>query len=177
MGIRWKNTIVLLLSLLLISLPLPATKDRPCRSGEFRLSAKPAKRAFANGEPVTIRLSFTNLTSRAVYIVPYMFPFDYWVDKHKDGRWAALSTGIGAPNARERRIGLSGPAQPSEYRKIQPGETFTGQFEVELRDVTTRPSGTFRVDAVRAYVYESNSAPKNAGCAIFTTTSDSFTAQ
>jgi hypothetical protein len=159
-----------------VLIPLHATKDRPCNSGNFQLSAEPAKRTFVKGEPVTIRLTLTNLTSHDVYIVPYLFPFDYWVDKHKDGRWHSLATGIVGPNAKERRVSSLGPTQPSEYRRIRAGENFTTHFEVELSSITKSVSGTFRLGTVRAHVYESD-AGGNPGCALFTARSVPFTVQ
>jgi len=177
MGTRWKNVVVLLLSLLSSALPLPATKDRPCLSGEFRLTAEPAKSTFARGEPVTIQLSFTNLTSRDVYIVPYMFPFDYWVDKHTDGRWKTLATGIVGPNAKERLGASLARTQRSEYRRFHAGEIFSTHFDVELSSVSKSVPGTYRLNAVRAHVYDSDSGEKNSGCAVFAARSAPFTAQ
>ena len=177
MGTRWKTTTVLLLSLLLCAFPLRATKDRPCRSGEFRLTTQPAKHTFTKGEPVTIQLSFTNLTSRDVYIVPYLFPFDYWVDKHSDGRWKSLATGIVGPNTKERHSSSLAPTQRSEYRQVHAGETFTTHFDVELSSISRSVSGTYRLNAVRAHVYVSDSGEQNSGCAVFAARSASFTVQ
>jgi hypothetical protein len=166
---------VLLLGLLLCSFPLAATKDRPCRSGEFRLTAQPAKRTFTKEEPVTIQLSFTNLTSRDVYIVPYDFPSDYWVDKHGQGRWIALATGISGPNASKRSVNSTPLPQPSEYRRIRAGETFTSQFDVELAAVTKSPVGMFRLSSVHARVHADNSAANNDGCFMYAPQSSTFT--
>jgi len=177
MGSRWKTRILLLLGLLLCAFPLLATKDRPCRSGGFQFTAKPTKRTFAKGEPVTIQLSFTNLTSRDVYIVPRQFPFDYWVDKHSDGRWKSLATGIVGQNAKEREGSSLAPTQRSDYRHVRAGETFTMHFEVELSSITRSVSGTYRLNAVRAHVHESNSPEQNFGCAVFAAVSASFTVQ
>jgi hypothetical protein len=177
MGTRWKTRIILFLGLLLCAFPLLATKDRPCRSGEFQLTAQPAKRTFAKGEPVKIQLSFTNLTSRDVHIVPYLFPFDYWVDKHSDRRWKSLATGIVGPNAKERHSSLLAPTQRSEYRQVHSGETFTTHFDVELSSISKSVLGTYRLNAVRAHVYESDSVEQNSGCAVFAATSPPFTVQ
>jgi hypothetical protein len=176
MRIRRKTRIVLLLSLLLCAFPLVATKDRPCRSGEFQLNAEPAKHTFA-GEPVTIRLTFTNLTSRDVYIVPYLFPFDYWVDKHSDGRWKSLATGIVGPNAKERRGTTLGPTQQSEFRRVRAGETFTTTFNLELSTISKSVPGTYRLNAVRAHAHDSDSSETNSGCAMFAPMSAPFTVQ
>jgi len=177
MRIRPKTRIILLLSLLLCAFPLVATKDHPCRSGEFQFNAEPAKHTFAGGEPVTIRLSFTNLTSRDVYIVLYLFPFDYWVDKHSDGRWKSLATGIVGPNAKERRGNPLGPAQQSEFRRVGPDEIFTTTFNLELSTISRSVPGTYRLNAVRAHAHDSDSGEKNSGCATFAPTSAPFTVQ
>jgi hypothetical protein len=157
-----RNTIARLLTLLVCLIPLHATNDRPCRSGDFQFSAEPAKLTLVKGEPVTIRLSFTNLTSRAVYIIPYLYPFDFWVDKHRDGHWKTLATGVVGPNVKER---------------IHAGETVTTHFYVDLSSITKSVSGTFRLGAVRAHVYESDSGAKDFGCALFTARSVPFTVQ
>jgi hypothetical protein len=177
MGTPWRTRTVLLLSLLFCAFPLRASKDRPCRSGEFRLTAQPAKRTFRKGEPVTIQLSFANLTSRDVYIVPYLFPFDYWVDKHSDARWKSLATGIVGPNAKDRRGTRLGPTQQSEFRRVHAGETFTTTFDVELSTISKSVPGTYRLNTVRAHAYDSDSGEKNSGCAVFTPMSAPFTAQ
>jgi hypothetical protein len=174
METRCKIRILLLLGLLLCAFPLPATKDRPCHSGDFQLTAEPTKRSFTNGEPATFRLTFTNLTSRDVYIVPYLFPFDYWVDKHIQGRW---KSGFVGPDARTRRLSPLLATQLSERRRIRPRESFTTNFEPELSSITKSVSGTFRLNTVRAYVYDGDSRGKNLGCALFTAKSVPFTVQ
>jgi hypothetical protein len=165
-----------LLGFILCTVLLYGSKDQPCHES-FRLTAEPIKRVYTKGEPVTIRLSFTNSTSHEVYIAPHLFPFDYWVDKHGNGRWIALSTGIVGPNAKERHIGSMGSAQPSEYRRIRAGETFTAEFEVELNSITKATAGTFRLNTVRAHVYASDSSANNVGCAIFASESATFRVQ
>ena len=168
----------MLLSLLLCALPLAASKDRPC-SGELRLVAEPAKHSCTRGEPVVNRLSFTNQTPRDVYVVPYLFPFDLWVDQHSDGRWRTLS-GMVWPNAKERRLRTP---QRSEFRRVRPGETFTTQFDVELSNITKSVSGRYRLNSVRARVYDSDSvydddsSENNPGCAMFSAQSTAFAVQ
>jgi hypothetical protein len=150
------------------------SKDQPCHE-TFQLKAEPIKRAYAKGEPIIIRLSFTNSTSHDVYIVPYLFPSDYWVDKHRDGRWMNLSTGISGPNAKEQSAGSTGPTQPFEYRRVQAGETFTAQFDVELSRITKSPVGEFRLGSVHAHIHANDSAQSNYGCSIFAPQSVTFT--
>jgi len=150
------------------------SKDRPCHDS-FKLKAEPTKRAYTKGEPITIRLSFTNTTSHEVYIVPYLFPFDYWVDKHGEGRWISLATGMVGPNANKRSVNSTGPPQPSEHRRIQSGETFQTQFDVELSAVTKSPMGMFRLNSVRAHVYASDAGANNVGCFIIAPQSSTFT--
>jgi hypothetical protein len=111
----------------LLQYSLYGSKDQPCHE-TFQLKAEPIKRLYAKGEPITIRLSFTNSTSHDVYIVPYLFPSDYWVDKHGDGRWIALSTGISGPNAKERPAGSTDPTQ-----RIIKGRPFEVSFECEAK--------------------------------------------
>ena len=167
-----RKTGALFVIVLMCLVSLHATKDRPCGSGDFKLSAEPTKRTFTKQEPVTIRLTFTNLTSRDVHVVPYLFPSDYWVGKHAEGRWRSLATGIAGPNAGQRRGNSSAPSQRSEYKKVRAGESFSTTFEVELDRVTKSPWGEFRVDAVSAHVYESY-ADSN-GCFVVTMRSTSF---
>jgi hypothetical protein len=169
-----RKTFLTFLSLILCSISLYGNKDQPCHE-TFQLKAEPIKRAYAKGEPITIRLSFTNSTSHDVYIVPYLFPSDYWVDKHGDGRWITLSTGISGPNAKERAAGSTGPTQPSEYRRILAGETFTTQFDVELSSITKSPEGKVRLGSVHAHIRANDSAPNNYGCFIFAQQSTTFT--
>ena len=169
-----RRTFLTFLSVVFCSISLFGNKDQPCHE-TFQLKAEPIKRVYIKGEPIIIRLSFTNSTSHDVYIVPYLFPSDYWVDKHGDGRWINLSTGISGPNARERRDGSTGPAQPSEYRRIQPGETFTAKFDVELGRITKSPMGKFRLSSVHAHIHASDSAPTNYGCFISAPESTTFT--
>jgi hypothetical protein len=164
------------LSLILCTISLYGSKDQPCH-GSFQLTAQPIKRVYAKGEPVTIRLSFTNSTSHEVYIVPYNFPSDYWVDKHGDGRWIALATGISGPNANKRSVNSTALPQPSEYRRIRAGETFTAQFDVELAAVTKSPVGMFRLSSVHAHVHANNSAANNDGCFIGARQSATFEVQ
>jgi len=165
----------MLLSLLVCALPLHASKDRPCRSGEFQITVEPEKHTFAKGERVTVRISFTNLASRDVYVIPYQFPFNYWLDKHSDGRWKSLPTGVVGPNAKKRGGSSLATTQNSEYRRVPPGETFTTHFEVELSSITKSIPGTYRLNAVRIHVYETDSAAKNSGCALFAARSAPFT--
>jgi hypothetical protein len=171
-GVR--KTLLTFLSLILCSISLYGSKDQPCHE-TFQFKAEPIKRIYAKGERVTIRLSFTNSTSHDVYIVPYLFPSDYWVDKHGDGRWITLSTGISGPNAKERPAGSTDPAQPSEYRRILAGETFTTQFDVELSSITKLPVGKFRLGSVHAHIHANDSALNNYGCFIFAPQSATFT--
>jgi hypothetical protein len=169
-----RKTFLTFLSLVFCSISLYGSKDQPCHE-TFQLKAEPIKRVYAKGEPIIIRLSFTNSTSHDVYIVPYLFPSDYWVAKHGDGRWINLSTGISGPNANERRDGSTGPTQPSEYRRIHAGETFTAQFDVELSRITKLPVGKFRLGSVHAHIHANESAPNNYGCFIFAPQSATFT--
>ena len=169
-----RKTFVAFISLILCSISLYGSKDQPCHE-TVQLKAEPIKRLYPKGEPITIRLSFTNSTSHDVYIVPYLFPSDYWVDKHGDGRWIALSTGTSGPNAKERPAGSTGRTQPSEYRRIQAGETFTAQFDVELSRITKSPVGEFRLGSVHAHIHANDSAPNNYGCFIFAPQSATFT--
>ena len=165
---------MLLLTLVLCGISLHGSKNRPCQ-GSFQLKAEPIKRVYAQGEPVTIQVRFTNSTSHEVYIVPYLFPSDYRLDKHGQGRWIALATSISAPNASTRGVKSTAPPQPSEYRRIGPGETFSTKFEVELDAVTKSPVGMFRLDAVHAQVHANNSATNNDGCFIYAPQSSTFT--
>ena len=169
-----RKTFLGFLSLVLCSISLYGSKDQPCLE-TFHLKAEPIKRVYSKGDPVTIRLSFKNSTSHDVYIVPYLFPSDYWVDKHGDGRWINLSIGITGPNANERRDSSTGPTRPSEYRRIHAGETFTAQFEVELSHITKAPVGKFRLGSVHAHIHANDSAPNNYGCFIFAPQSATFT--
>jgi hypothetical protein len=169
-----RRTFVPLLSLVFCSILLHGSKDRPCQES-FQLKAEPIKHVYAKGEPVTIHVSFTNSTSHDVYIVPYLFPSDYWVDKHGQGRWIALATGISGPNADKRSVNSTVPPQPSEYRRIRAGETFTAQFDVELAAVTKSPVGMFRLSSVHAHVHADNSAANNDGCFIYAPQSSTFT--
>ena len=171
-----RRTFVLLLGLVFCSISLHGSKNPPCQDS-FHLKAEPIKHVYAKGEPVAIQVSFTNSTSHEVYIVPYLFPSDYWVDKHGQGRWIALATGISGPNAKKRSVNSMAPPQPSEYRKVQPGETFTTQFEIELSVVTKSPVGTFRLSSVHAQVHANNSVANNAGCFIWAPQSSTFTVQ
>jgi hypothetical protein len=171
-----RKTFVAFIGLILCSISLYGSKDQPCYE-TFQLKAEPIKRLYAKGEPITIRLSFTNSTSHDVYIVPYLFPSDYWVDKHGDGRWIALSTGISGPSAKERPAGSTDPTQPSEYRRIHAGETFTAQFDVELSRITKSPVGKFRLGSVSAHIHANDSAPNNYGCFIVAPQSATFTVQ
>jgi hypothetical protein len=165
---------VLLLTLVFCGISLHGRKNRPCEDS-FQLKAEPTKRVYAKGERVTIQVSFTNSTSHEVYIVPYLFPSDYWVDKHGQGRWIALATSISGPNASMRGAKSMAPPQPSEYRRIGAGKTFTTQFEVELDAVTKSPVGMFRLSSVHAQVHTNNSAANNDGCFIYAPQSSTFT--
>ena len=169
LGVR--DTFLTLLSLFLCSISLYGSKAQPCYE-TFLLKAVPIKSVYAKGEPITIRLSFTNLTSHDVYIVPSLFPSDYWVDKHGDGRWINLSSGISVrPPAGSTR----GTMQPSEYRRVSAGEAFSVQFDVELSTVTKSPVGEFRLGSVHTYIHSNDSAPNNFGCFIFAPQSATFT--
>jgi hypothetical protein len=77
------------------------------------------------------------------------------------GRWIAFSTGISGPNAKLRPGGSAGSTQPSEYRRIQAGETFTAQFDIELSRITKSPVGKFRLAAVNTHIHANDSAPNN----------------
>lgn len=171
-----RKTFVAFIGLILCSISLYGSKDQPCYE-TFQLEAEPIKRLYAKGEPIIIRLSFTNSTFHDVYIVPYLFPSDYWVDKHGGGRWIALSTGISGPNAKERPAGSTDPTQASEYRRIPAGQTFTAQFEVELSRITKSPVGKFRLGSVSAHIHANDSAPNNSGCFIVAPQSATFTVQ
>ena len=159
------------LSLILCSISLYGSKDQPCLEA-FQLKAEPIKRVYSKGEPVTIRLSFKNSTSHDVYVVPSLFSSDYWVDKHRDGRWINLSTSISVrPPAGSTR----GAMQPSEYRRVPAGEAFTTQFDVELSSVTKSPIGEFRLSSVHTHIHANDSAPNNYGCFISAPQSVTFT--
>jgi len=166
-----RRTFVLLLGLVSCSISLSGSKGQPCHEA-FQLKAEPIKRVYKNDEPITIRLSFTNSTSHDVYVVPSLFPSDYWVDKHGDSRWINLSTGISVrPPAGSTR----GAMQPSEYRRVPAGEAFTTQFDVELRSVTKSPVGEFWLSSVHTHIHANDSAPNNYGCFISAPQSVTFT--
>jgi hypothetical protein len=170
-----KKIFLTFLSLVSCSVSLYGSKDQPCHE-TFQLKAEPIERVYAKGEPIIIRLSFTNSTSHDVYIVPYLFPSDYWVATHRDGRWINLSTGIGGPNAKERPAGLTGPTRPSdEYRRIQAGEMFTKDFGVDLSRITKSPGGKFLLGSVHAHIHANDSAPSDYGCFISAPQSAVFT--
>lgn len=172
-----RNRLTLLTALLLCAIALNGSKDRPCAAGEFKLVAEPAKRSYARQEPVRIRLTLTNLTSSDVYVIPYLVPFDYWVDKYSEGRWKSLATGIVGPNAKQRHGNSLSPTSRSEYQRVGANESFTTSFDVELGSVTKSPWGKFRLNGVRAHVYSRDSGEQNVGCAIFAETSSPFTVQ
>ena len=159
------------LSLILCSISLHGSKDQPCHEA-FQLTAEPTKRVYAKGEPVTIRLIFKNSTSHDVYVVPSLFPDDYWVDKHGDRRWINLSTGIVVrPPAGSTR----GAMQRSEYHRVPAGEAFTAQFDVELSSITKSPIGKFRLGSVHTHIHADDSTPNNYGFFIAAPQSAAFT--
>jgi hypothetical protein len=90
---------------------------------------------------------------------------------------APLATGIVGPNAKERHSSSLAPTQRSEYRQVHSGETFTTHFDVELSSISKSVLGAYRLNAVRAHVYESDSVEQNSGCAVFVATSAPFTVQ
>jgi hypothetical protein len=164
----------ILIVLLLCAVTLKASKDRPCASGDFKLTVEATKNSYSALEPIRIRLALKNRTSSDVYIVPYLLPFDYWVEKHSEGRWKSLATGIVGPNSQLRETPSLSPPKQSEYLRVRAGESYTTTFDVELNLVTKSPRGEFRLSGVRGHIYSTNSGIKNLGCAVYAPTSASF---
>jgi hypothetical protein len=145
---------------------LAASEDRICAASDVQFVAAPEKRVFNKAEPVTLRLAVTNRTQRTLWIVPHLYPFDYWVDEYSGGQWKQVGGMV--PASRSRQNMPLGPRDKSEYTALKSGETYSTLFVVAPELLGRSKSGRFRIH-VRAYAKDTGDENlRDLGCAIFT---------
>lgn len=161
-----RKVIAVLAAVFMSVAQLRAGEDRMCTASDFQLIATPEKPLFSKAEPVNFRLAVTNRKQQGVRIVPYLFPFDYWIEKYSGGQWKDIGGMV--PGARFRQNLPLFPRDESEYRTLKSAETYSASFVVDPELLGKTKTGRFRI-RVRAYAKETNDQNlRDIGCAMFT---------